>query len=87
MFKYSRFNQTIQIIVDHQAFLPTMSVITTNHASRFSRASLISVGTAGGQQASGKSSEKDEIFDNSYTNYNGCISSKYLLVKWSSPPL
>lgn len=64
MVKYSRYNQTIQIMVDYQTYLPTMSVITANHVSRYSKTSLILVGTM----------VDDARLDSNYTNYSGCIS-------------
>lgn len=79
MVKYYRYNQTIQIIVDHQTYLPTMNVITGEHASRFSKSSLILVGTAGDKQTLGKLSVKSGSLqpNRNYTNYNGCISSEF----------
>lgn len=64
MFRYSRLNQTMQITVDHQAYLPTMSVVTASQSERLSKSSLIFVGTAGDNMTS----------DTHHANYNGCIS-------------
>lgn len=76
MIKYSRFNQTIQIVVDYQTYLPTMSVITANHVNKYSKTSLIMIGTAVGK--SGHTGILDENqLDSNYTNYSGCISSRY----------
>lgn len=77
MVKYSRYNQTMQIIVDYQSYLPTMSVITANHVSKYSKTSLILVGTVDGQSL-GKLMDDGRSSGN-YTNYSGCISSEYKL--------
>lgn len=78
MVKYSRYNQTMQIIVDYQSYLPTMSVITANHVSKYSKTSLILVGTVDGQSLGTKLMDDGRSSGN-YTNYSGCISSKYKL--------
>lgn len=77
MFKYTRFNQSIQITVDHQTYLPTMSVITAKQANRYSKQSLILVGTAPSNQTDGT------YTDISLSNYNGCVSSKYHFALWA----
>lgn len=76
MIKYSRFNQTIQMTVDYQTYLPTMSVITANHVNKYSRTSQVIVGTAI-SRSDGTSLFGESRLDSNYTNYSGCISSKY----------
>lgn len=78
MVKYSRFNQTIQIVVDHQNYLPTMSVIAANRMNRYSRTSSIYVGTSDEDHHAAKLSEREHPHgtDDEFVNYNGCISSK-----------
>lgn len=73
MIKYSRYNQTIQIVVDYQTYLPTMSVITANHVNKYSKTSLIMIGTAVSDQGTFDENQSDSY----YTNYSGCISSEY----------
>lgn len=71
--KYLRYNQTIQIIVDYQTYLPTMSVITVNQLNKYSKSSIILIGAAGDK--SGDANIFDGIsLDGNYTNYSGCIS-------------
>jgi len=76
MVKYSRFNQTIQIIVDYKTYLPTMSVITTNHVSRHSKSSVMLVGTMNDRSSEVKLLESTHM-GNNYTSYGGCISSRF----------
>ena len=74
MVKYSRFNRTIQIVVDHQTYLPTMSVIATNRMNPFSKTSAVYVGTPDMDR---KSSEiQSQPASEEFVKYNGCISSK-----------
>lgn len=73
MIKYSRYNQTIQIVVDYQTYLPTMSVITANHVNKYSKTSLVMIGTA----ASDLGLFDENQLDSNYTNYSGCMSSEY----------
>lgn len=77
MVKYSRFNQTIQIVVDHKNYLPTMSVIASNRINRYSRTSSIYVGTTDEQHSPPESSEREaQKAKDEFVNYNGCISSE-----------
>lgn len=78
MIKYSRFNQTIQIIVDHQSYLPTMSVITTNHINKFSSSSSLMIGTSIHAYQNYKKIARNETSQSheEYLDFGGCISSK-----------
>lgn len=80
MVKYSRFNQSINIMVDYQTYLPTMSVITANHVNKYSKNTLILVGAVGDSTLDTKLLE-DTRLEGNYTSYSGCISSKYMLVR------
>lgn len=76
MFKYTRYNQTIQIVADHQTYLPSLSVITSSQMVKYSRSSVVMVGSA----PTVSEDSPISLFQSgkNYTNYSGCISSKSL---------
>lgn len=75
MFKYTRYNQTIQIVADYQTYLPSLSVITSSQMSIYSKSSVVMVGSTPDKMTDGNAMNMPQSGGN-YTNYSGCISSK-----------